>query len=344
MSRTSLIDTGNAALISGYDGLLLDLDGVVYRGPHAVEHAPESIEAVPYPVGFVTNNAGRTPQAVADHLVELGVSARPEQVTTAAQAGAAYARDTYGTGARVLMVGGEGLATALREAGLELVASADDDPKVVVQGNARTITWAELAEAVYAINAGAAYVATNLDSTMPTERGMALGNGAMIAAVTHATGVEPEYSAGKPQPGIFQHAAKQQNMQRPIVVGDRLDTDIHGANAAGFDGALVLSGVTNPADAILADPVQRPAYILRDLRGLHESQSAPAQVGNAWIAGDSRAWVDGERLYVSTSEGSLDLSENHDVTITLDGLRTACAAAWNAKVMPRVEALIHIAD
>src|SRR5699024_7062090 len=137
---------------------------------------------------------------------------------------------------------------ALVEAGLHVVDSADEAPDVVVQGTSQALTWSDLAEGVYAINAGAHYIATNLDSTMPTERGMALGNGALVAAVSHATGVEPKYSAGKPDPQIFTEAAIQHSISSPLVIGDRLDTDIQGGNAAGFDCAVVLTGVVGAKD------------------------------------------------------------------------------------------------
>lgn len=325
------------------DGVLFDLDGVIYRGPHAVAHAVEVINRIDLPKGYVTNNASRTPGHVAGHLRELGIDAADGEVATSAQAAAAYVVDTHGSGTRALMVGGDGLRQALISAGITIVASSDDHPVVVVQGTAQTITWAELAEAVYAINAGAHHVATNLDSTMPTERGIALGNGALVAAVRHATGVEVAYAAGKPEPGIFRHAAAQGGMVRPVVVGDRLDTDITGANRAGFDSMVVLTGVASARDVLAARPGARPTYIARDLRALLEPYPALTHTPQGWRCRGATARVSGTELHVHDDRGRATVTgPGEPAAITLDALRAACAAAWEATTPLDFSRDIHI--
>src|SRR5690625_2062459 len=170
LNRESPFSSCDEPLSTCVDGVLFDLDGVVYRGKRAVEHAVEEINALQVPHGYVTNNAGRPPSDVAAHLTEPGINATGEEIPTSAQAAAGLVESTYGTEIKVLAVGGEGLRTALTERGLTLVSSADDSPDVVVQGTSSTLTWADLAEGVYAINRGADYIATNLDPTMPTEQ------------------------------------------------------------------------------------------------------------------------------------------------------------------------------
>lgn len=339
MSESPLAGTGGRPLACVVDGILFDLDGVVYRGEHAVAHAPAAINALEVPYGFVTNNASRSPGDVAAHLRELGIHAEAEQVTTSAQAAAALIAREYGSGTKVLMVGGDGLRTALEQESLSIVDSAEDAPEVVVQGTSQTITWAELAEAVYAINNGADHVATNLDSTMPTERGMALGNGALVAAVSHATGVQTTYAAGKPEPQIFIHASQRAGMAAPLVVGDRLDTDIKGAAGARIPGLVVLTGVCTPRDILAAREGERPRYIARDLRGLHESHPPVVADRAGWTCGEAHARVEGGELRV----GSRAISgTGAAVEVSVDELRAACAAAWAAPGPLALDREVHI--
>src|SRR5918998_3304864 len=189
-----------AAVIDGYDAALFDLDGVVYLGPVAVSGAAEGIAALRdrrTRIGFVTNNAARPPAQVAAHLVELGIPATGRDVVTSAQAGAHLVLNRFGPGARVLVVGGKGVAAALAELSLVPVWSADDQPVAVLQGYGFELTWQQLNEAAVAIHRGAHWVATNTDPTRPTDRGLVPGNGAAVAAVAMAVSVLPE-GAGKP--------------------------------------------------------------------------------------------------------------------------------------------------
>jgi HAD superfamily hydrolase (TIGR01450 family) len=257
-----------------YDTAMLDLDGVVYRGSDAVPHAVESLlkaSAAGMRLTYVTNNASRTPEAVAAHLVELGLPAKPDEVVTAAQAVARLIAEQVPKGARVLTIGGDGLRAALLGYGLELVSSADDDPAAVVQGYRPDTSWMDLAEAAYAVERGVPWFAANTDSTMPTARGIAPGNGALVGAVAAATGTWPTV-AGKPEPALHRETMIRTGARQPLVVGDRLDTDIEGANRAGVDSLLVLTGVTTLDQLREAPDLHQPTYVAPDLRGLLEPE------------------------------------------------------------------------
>ena len=255
-----------------YYTALLDLDGVVYRGADAVPHAVGSLKQAALTgmhLAYVTNNASRTPAAVAHHLREIGLPAHEGDIITAAQAVARMIAERMHPGAKVLPVGGEGLRVALSAYNLELVESAEDRPDAVVQGFRPDTTWADLAEVAYAVEAGAAWFAANTDLTMPTARGIAPGNGALVAAVAAACGGKPMI-AGKPEPALHRETMLRTGAVRPLVVGDRLDTDIEGANRAGADSLLVLTGVTDLARLKAAPPEQHPTYVAEDLRGLND--------------------------------------------------------------------------
>lgn len=268
--ETTVDPQAGGPLAERYDTALLDLDGVVYRGKDAVPHAVETLLAAASAgmhLAYVTNNASRTPEAVAAHLVDLGLPARPEEVVTAAQAVARLIAEQVPDGARVLALGGEGLRQALKSHGLTLVDGADDDPAAVVQGYVPETSWRDLAEVAYAVGRGVPWFASNVDSTMPTARGIAPGNGALVGAVAAACGGWPTV-AGKPEPALHRETMLRTHAKRPLVVGDRLDTDIEGANRAGVDSLLVLTGVTG-LDQLRAAPAhQQPTYVSADLRGL----------------------------------------------------------------------------
>ncbi|MFE7137800.1 HAD-IIA family hydrolase [Streptomyces sp. NPDC057644] len=309
----------STALSEAYDTALLDLDGVVYAGGEAIVHAVESLAAARaggMHLAYVTNNALRTPDAVAEHLTELGVPAEPSDVITSAQAVARLVADQLPPGARVLAIGGEGLRVALRERGLEPVESADDDPAAVVQGyGGPDMAWGRFAEASFAIRRGLPWFASNTDLTIPSARGIAPGNGAAVEVVRIATGAEPQV-AGKPLPPMHRETVLRTGAKRPIVVGDRLDTDIEGAFNGGVDSLLVLTGVTDAAQLLAAPPEHRPTYVDRDLRGLLTGQPEVTPAGDAYRCGGWTAAVRADAL-VLEGEGE-----------PLDGLRALCAAAW----------------
>lgn len=259
------------APFEGHDGLLCDLDGVVYAGGGAIPGAVETLTALMeagLPVAFVTNNASRAPEKVAAHLTELGIPTTAAQVFGSAAAGVDLLEQTLGTrSGRVLVVGSDYLRGVVAERGYDAVASAADGPDAVIQGFDPSLAWADLAEAAYAVNAGAVWVATNLDLSIPRAEGIAPGNGALVGAVGHATGAVP-VAAGKPEPHLFRAAASALGMERPLVVGDRLDTDIRGGNAAGFDTLLVLTGIDTRDTAAAAPPEDAPTWIVDDLTAL----------------------------------------------------------------------------
>lgn len=281
-----------AALVDGYDAALFDLDGVVYLGPVAVVGAVDGLNRLRHRgtrIGFVTNNAARSPGVVADHLVALGIQAEPADVVTAAQAAAHLVVDRFGAGTRVLVVGGEGVRAAVAEAGLTGVSSADDEPAAVIQGWGVDLTWQQLNEAAVAINRGAHWVATNTDPTRPTDRGLVPGNGAAVAAVRMAVAVEPEV-AGKPFRPLLDDTVVRLGAGRAIFVGDRLDTDIAGAVAAGLDSLLVLSGSHGPPDLLAAVPGSRPTHLGADLRALLDPPRLASEAGGVYRCGTASAW------------------------------------------------------
>lgn len=259
-----------ATLLSEHDALLLDLDGVVYAGTTALPHAVESLgqaRMAGINLAFVTNNASRTPAQVAGMLTGMGVPAEPRDVVTSAQAAARVLAELLAPGALVLVVGGEGLLEAVRERGFVVVNSAADHPQAVVQGFSPDVGWRQLAEATFALRAGALYVASNTDLTIPTAHGIGPGNGLLVHAVRTASGVAPVV-AGKPETPLMAESVERVAAARPLVVGDRLDTDIAGANRAGIPSLLVLTGVTDVGGLLAAQGEERPTYVGRDLRAL----------------------------------------------------------------------------
>ncbi|MEN3359774.1 MAG: glycerol-phosphatase [Mycobacteriales bacterium] len=302
-----------------YDVALLDLDGVIYVGPTGVPGATEALAAARSDgmrLAFVTNNALRTPAAVAAHLTELGVPADPAEVITSSQAACRVLAERL-PGSRVLVVGGEGLRVAAAEAGLTVVDSADDEPAAVVQGYSPDVGWRQFAEATVAINRGAYWLATNLDVTLPSPRGPLPGNGSLVAAIRSATGVEPP-AAGKPDPAMHRESLLRSGASNPIVVGDRLDTDILGAARVGCDSLLVLTGVTTATILLAAPAGQRPTYLSAGLDGLLTAHPSPAPAGDGWSCGGWTASRGGG--LVLAGEGADDI----------DALRALCAAAWSA--------------
>lgn len=289
---------GAAALVDGYDAALFDLDGVVYLGPAAVPCAVDGLATLRSrgaKLGFVTNNAARPPSAVAEHLRDLGVDATDEDVVTSSQAAARLLVDRFGPGARVLVVGGEGILVALDEVGLTAVRSADDDPVAVIQGFSFDLTWEQLNEAAIAIQRGAHWVATNTDSTRPTDRGIVPGNGAAVNAVRVAVDVDPEV-AGKPFRPLMEVTMARLGASRPIFVGDRIDTDIAGAAGVGIDSLFVLTGAHGPADLLAAGRGERPTHLGLDLSALLAPPRRVRRVVNRAVCGTMSAMATRDRI------------------------------------------------
>lgn len=268
-----------------YDALICDLDGVVYTGPQACPGAAEGLRdarSAGLKILFLTNNASRTPASVAEHLVDLGIEADPSEVLTSSQVGALHLSDLRRREGHqdprlsVLAVGGPGVADAVTEVGLVALLAKDvgsegpDAPVwAVLQGFGPDVAVRDLHEAAYAIHAGAHWIATNADATLPTLRGMAPGNGSLVAAVAHGTGATPVV-VGKPQPAAYDMALRRLALpaDRVLAIGDRIDTDIQGAVAAGVPSALVLTGVSTRDEARALAEEQRPHHVERTIPDL----------------------------------------------------------------------------
>src|SRR5215472_11346176 len=304
-----------------YDVALLDLDGVVYLGGHPIPGAAEALgraAASGMRLAFVTNNASRTPAAVAAQLTGLGVAATAQEVITSAQAAARLLAERLPPGAPVLVVGGIGLRLAVRERGFRPVSLASDRPAAVVQGYTPNLSYGQLAEGALAVAAGAWYVASNADSTLPTPRGRQPGNGALVQVIATATGRSPVV-AGKPEPPLHAEAVARSGARNPLVVGDRLDTDIESAVRSGADSLLVLTGVSRPLDVVLAPPRLRPTYLAEGLAGLLASHPGVTRSDGGFRCGGWEARRRDDGQFDVTGSGS-----------ALDGLRALCAVAWSA--------------
>ena len=266
-------------LVEPYDLVLFDLDGVLYLGDEVITGAPEAVGRLQHdgvPVAYATNNASRSAAAVAGLLTSLGIPAGPDDVVTSAGATAALLAERFGPDTSVYVLGAPALRDEVLAAGLRPVPGAGDKPAVVVQGFGPDVGWADLAEACVAVRDGAAWYATNADPTLPSPRGPLPGNGSLVAALATALGRRPDMVVGKPDPGLFEQAARVRRAQRPLVVGDRLDTDVEGANRGSMDSVLVLTGVSQARDLLLAVPQQRPTFVVEDLSGLFEPAYAVA--------------------------------------------------------------------
>jgi HAD superfamily hydrolase (TIGR01450 family) len=263
--------------LDGIDLLLADLDGVVYKGADAIPYAVESINrcASTIAVGYVTNNAARTDVSVADHLRSLGLVVEPSDVVTSPQAAVRLLAGLVDPGATVLVIGGDGLSSEVSKGGFVPTFSALDNPAAVIQGFAPSVGWEQLAEASFALQlpesaGGIPWVATNTDWTIPVARGIAPGNGTLVSAVHTAVGRLPVV-AGKPEVAIFEEAVRRFQAKKALFLGDRLDTDILGANRAGIASVFVLTGVDRAKQLLAADSRSRPTFILEDLRGLDQA-------------------------------------------------------------------------
>lgn len=329
MTEQTALREADSSPLHEHDLLLLDLDGVVYVGDRAVDGAAAAIRRARNQdarVGFVTNNASRTPDAIAEALHSLGVDAEPSDIVTAAMAAADLLAARYPTGSAILVVGGQGLRAAIADVGLRPVSDAEQQPRAVVQGWSPDVGWTQLAEAMVALAAGADWLATNLDRTLPSPRGPLPGNGSLVAALATASGREPD-SAGKPAPALFRTAVDRLGGTRPLMVGDRLETDIRGARQAGFASMAVLTGVATPADLIAAAPPDRPDYLAADLAGVFAPHPPVAVDGDVSRCGATELRWDGARLEVGPVPGPAS-------TDGLDPLRALCGLTWQQRIPP----------
>jgi glycerol 3-phosphatase-2 len=306
-------------LAQQHDCLLLDLDGTVFRGAQPVDGALQALADARTRALFVTNNASRGATEVAEGLRQMGLNAVADDVVTSAQSAAQLLKSQLPAESRVLIVGTDALAAEVANVGLRPVRLWSDAPVAVVQGHSAHTGWPDLAEAALAIRGGAVWVAANVDRTLPSERGLLPGNGSMVAALRAATDGTPQV-AGKPEPTLLREALGRGDFHTPLVIGDRLDTDIAGANAANLPSLLVLSGVSTARDAIRAPVGQRPTYIAHDLRGIHRASDQIA-------IGPQAGW------HVEVGKTALTISSTGTDPVD-DGLsvvRAAANAIWSAK-------------
>ncbi|MGV8897464.1 MAG: HAD-IIA family hydrolase [Rhodoglobus sp.] len=313
--------------LAGIDLVLADLDGVVYRGPAALPHAVDSLNQIDESVrvAYITNNASRTDVSVAEHLTDLGLTVAPNDVVTSPQAAVNILKQTVDPGSTILVVGGDGLVDEVSKAGFVVTRSALDAPAAVIQGFSPEVGWTHLAEAAFALNGDGTtgdlpWIATNTDWTIPQARGTAPGNGTLVSAVHTAVGRLPVV-AGKPEVAIFTEALVRYGSQAPLMIGDRLDTDILGANRAGIPSVLVLTGIDGPKQVLAAVEAERPTFVIDDLRGLHEpypaTQTREIDGGTLTIVGTAAVRLVGNVLTVDAGDG-------------IDLLRAGAAAIWNS--------------
>lgn len=309
------------SLVSEYDAVLADLDGVVYEGGNAIEWAVESLNELSrlgLTIGYVTNNSSRKPETIAAQISNYGITVTSDQVVSSGQTGVELLSTLIPKGSRVLVVGGEGLRAYTEAGGFTLVNDSLDNPDAVIQGFAPDVSWRHLAEAAFSIQNGAKWVATNQDWTIPQERGLAPGNGTLVSAVHTAVGILP-LVAGKPEVAIFKTAINRFSVKKPLFVGDRIDTDILGANRAGIDSALVLTGVSDAKELLAAPKDSRPKFILDDLRDLFTSYQQPKPTRYGYRLRDAEVeLLDRKIRVIQGDEKSTDV------------LRCACAVIWES--------------
>lgn len=299
----------SSALAGDHDLVMLDLDGVVYRGPDAVPGAAEALRGVAdrgVGLAYLTNNAARPAGVVAQHLRDLSMPLSDDgEVVTSAQAVATLMAERLDAGARVLVVGGAGLREALQQHDLVPVSGLDEDPAAVVQGFDASVGWEQLAEASYAVAAGLPWYASNTDMTVPTARGIAPGNGSLVQAVRTATGHDPVV-AGKPERPLFDETLGRTGAEAPLMVGDRLDTDISGARAAGIASLWVATGVHSVVDVVAATPGERPDLVGPDLSALLVEHADVTLEGDRATCGEAVAELsDGTIRLVEGEPGGL---------------------------------------
>jgi glycerol-1-phosphatase len=309
-------------LAEAYDVLLFDLDGVVYIGGTPIPGAPEALRKASQAgahVAYVTNNASRTPAAVAALLDGMGAPVTEADVVTSAQAAARLLADRLPPKSKVLVIGATALRLAVRERGLVPVSAAAEQPLAVVQGFGPGIDYSRLAEGGLAVRAGALFVATNADSTIPRADGTAPGNGSLLKVIEWATGQAPVV-AGKPEPPLHRESVIRTGAKHPLVIGDRLDTDIEAAYNTGTDSLLVLTGVDTPRTATLAPRHRRPTYIAANLDALLEPYPDVTETESGASCGGWTA--------TAGEDGALSVT-GHGAAV--DGLRALARAAWTAQ-------------
>ncbi len=307
---------------SKYDVVLCDLDGVIYEGTHSIKDAPETINKLlssSIPVGYVTNNSSRKPETIAEQLAGFGIQTSADNVIGSAKTGVEILSTLIPAGAKVFVVGGEGLRSRVIEAGFELVTSSDDKPAGVIQGFDPSVAWTDLAEASYSIANGAKWVATNQDWTIPREKGIAPGNGTLVSAVHTAVGQLPIF-AGKPEPAIYKTAVEHFGAKQALFVGDRIDTDIRGANRAGIDSVLVMTGISTRKEVLGVKIEDRPTFIIGTMAELLRDYDLPKKTKRGFACKEAEVELLGNKVVVT-----------HGDPKSMAALRAACAVIYNSE-------------
>lgn len=291
---------------NSYEGIVCDLDGVVYRGAGAVPGAPAALRRLAahgLRVVYATNNASRLPGEVAEHLTSLGLPVTADDVVTSAQAGAAELATLLPRGSRVLALGGPGVAAALAEAGLDAVLpgarGCEERVDAVLQGLGRQLTVRDFETAARHLASGVVWVASNADSTLPLEWGLAPGNGAYVALLAATVGREPTV-VGKPHAPLYRAAVERLGTpaEATLAVGDRLDTDIAGAVAAGLDSAWLLTGVHRPSELLRHHGDGVPTWVLGTLSELEQPYAAVCPAAGGWTCAGGRVALSASGLDV----------------------------------------------
>lgn len=258
-------------LADRFDGLLIDLDGVVWIGREPVPGSVEALRellAAGKRIVFVTNNPGRLPEAYAQRLRGLGVEVGAEQIVTAGMVLARLAGEAAGEGGSAFVLGRSALKEMVAATGTRLLEGEEAErADVVVVSGHPGFDYGELKTAKFALDNGAGLFATSHDPTMPYPGGELPGTGAVLAAVEVASGKRATI-AGKPERHLFEMATEAAGVGRLAMVGDRINSDIEGGARAGLETVLVLSGTTSREEAAAADPA--PDFLLEDLAGLLE--------------------------------------------------------------------------
>lgn len=267
-------------------GLIIDMDGVLWHGNQPIDGIVpffDCLRELALPFILATNNASLTQQQYIDKLAAMGVTVTAKEVLTSSMATATYLKQHVSASCkRVFVIGEEGLRQPLLEHGFELTdlyqvnqpekGITEKGADIVVSGLDRQLNWDKLATATLNIRAGAAFYATNADTTLPTELGEVIGNGGTIAALEAATGVKA-ISLGKPEPVLYQQALKVlgTNAENTVAIGDRLNTDILGAINAGMRSIMVLTGVSSEAD--IAEVGYQPTWLMQDIKAITKALS-----------------------------------------------------------------------
>jgi HAD superfamily hydrolase (TIGR01450 family) len=292
-------------------------------------------------LAFVTNNAARAPEEVAEHLRAIGIPAGADEVVTSAQAGADLLARTLPPGSAVLAVGGPGVTLALERAGLDARRAREpgaESVQAVLQGFGRDVAWTDLAAAALAVQHGAQWILTNPDATLPVPGGRAPGNGSLARAVEAAAGRPPDDIAGKPHPALMRVSIERSAARAPLAVGDRLDTDIAGAARVGIPSLLVLTGICDVPTLLRAGPGERPDFVGADLAALNHAPAPTGGAGGPRAEGGVWQW-DGARAWIDNGELRVELSGTW-----LAALQCACAAAWSSDLPLGIESATALVE